>query len=82
MNSIHHQGIRDLASVLSPMALSDDGVIESIYHPGYSFLLGVQWHPEWVDEHYEAQGFLSSSPLFSQFIKSVNENTLLTYNGS
>ena len=82
VNSIHHQGIRDLAGELSPMALSDDGVIESIFHPSHPFLLGVQWHPEWVDERYEAQGILSSAPLFTSFIQSVNKKITVTSNNS
>ena len=46
VNSCHHQGIRHLAPELVPMALSPDGLVEAFYHPQYSFVWAVQWHPE------------------------------------
>lgn len=46
VNSLHHQGIKDLGHGLKPMATSKDGLIEAIYAPDYPFMWGVQWHPE------------------------------------
>ena len=46
VNSAHHQAILDVADNLMIGALADDGIVESIEHPGYSFCIGVQWHPE------------------------------------
>lgn len=46
VNSYHHQAIRSLAPPLSPMALSEDGLVEAVWHPGLRFLWAVQWHPE------------------------------------
>lgn len=55
VNSFHHQCIGDVADVLEVMARTDDGVIEAVYHPGVTFGMAVQWHPEMVqhkdDEH-------------------------------
>jgi putative glutamine amidotransferase len=49
VNSLHHQGIARLASGLKPEAHAPDGLIEAVSLPGAkSFLLGVQWHPEWA----------------------------------
>jgi len=48
VNSLHGQGIRELAPGLVAEGLAPDGVVEAVScpaHPGY--LLGVQWHPEW-----------------------------------
>jgi putative glutamine amidotransferase len=48
VNSLHGQGIRDLAPTLVAEGVAPDGVVEAVScpsHPG--FLLGVQWHPEW-----------------------------------
>jgi putative glutamine amidotransferase len=48
VNSLHGQGIRDLAPSLVAEGVAPDGVVEAVScpsHPG--FLLGVQWHPEW-----------------------------------
>ena len=51
VNSAHHQGIDKIATLLTPAALSEDGVIEAFEWGdaalgGKPFLLGVQWHPE------------------------------------
>lgn len=48
VNSLHGQGIRDLAPRLRAEGRAPDGVVEAVScpdHPG--FLIGVQWHPEW-----------------------------------
>src|SRR5207245_1266296 len=52
VNSRHHQAVRDadLAPSLEATAWSPDGVIEAVEMPGNGFVLGVQWHPERVDE--------------------------------
>jgi gamma-glutamyl-gamma-aminobutyrate hydrolase PuuD len=46
VNSYHHQGIRDLARRLKPMAHADDGLIEAYYDPNADFVVGLQFHPE------------------------------------
>ena len=30
------------------MALSPDGLVEALWHPGQRFLWAVQWHPEFA----------------------------------
>ena len=48
VNSIHGQGVDRLAPGLRVEALAPDGLIEAISVEGaQSFVLGVQWHPEW-----------------------------------
>ncbi|MFM4902267.1 gamma-glutamyl-gamma-aminobutyrate hydrolase family protein [Aeromonas hydrophila] len=48
VNSLHGQGIKTLAKGLEPLAHAEDGLIEAIHAPTLSsFLLAVQWHPEW-----------------------------------
>ena len=46
VNSMHHQGIRDLGKRLVPTAISSDGLIEGAELEGDQFAVGVQWHPE------------------------------------
>ena len=46
VNSLHHQGIRDLAPDLLATATSADGLVEAAEVPGHPFALSVQWHPE------------------------------------
>ena len=48
VNSLHHQGIRQLAAGLRTSASAPDGVVEGVELPGYPFGLAVQWHPEWL----------------------------------
>ncbi|MGY3893357.1 gamma-glutamyl-gamma-aminobutyrate hydrolase family protein [Aeromonas enterica] len=48
VNSLHGQGIKTLAKRLEPLAHAEDGLIEALHAPALaSFLLAVQWHPEW-----------------------------------
>ncbi|HZS11009.1 MAG TPA: gamma-glutamyl-gamma-aminobutyrate hydrolase family protein [Nitrospirales bacterium] len=56
VNSSHHQAVKDVAKPLVVSAVAPDGVIEAIEagpslrdHP---FLLGVQWHPEFLYQRY------------------------------
>lgn len=46
VNSYHHQAIKDPAPDLIVTGRADDGLIEAVEHPGRSFVVGVQWHPE------------------------------------
>jgi putative glutamine amidotransferase len=46
-NSIHHQGIKDLArGFVVEARCPDDGMIEAVRWQGPSYVAGVQWHPE------------------------------------
>ncbi len=46
VNSAHHQAAGAVGDGVVVDALAPDGVIEGIEAPGYTFCLGVQWHPE------------------------------------
>lgn len=46
VNSLHHQGIRDLAPGLVAAAHAPDGLIEGVEALEHPYALGVQWHPE------------------------------------
>lgn len=48
VNSSHHQSVKQVAPSFVASALAPDGVIEAIESPRHSFLLGVQWHPEFL----------------------------------
>jgi putative glutamine amidotransferase len=47
VNSVHGQGVARLGRGLEIEAHAPDGLIEAFRGPGPSFLLGVQFHPEW-----------------------------------
>lgn len=66
VNSLHHQGLRDVAPEASTVATAPDGLVEAIEIPGHPFAVGVQWHPEnlvFNDQHMLAlfQGLVEAS---------------------
>ncbi|MFM8551504.1 MAG: gamma-glutamyl-gamma-aminobutyrate hydrolase family protein [Nitrospiraceae bacterium] len=69
VNSSHHQSVKTVASALIATAVAPDGVIEAIEaadrrrHP---FLLGVQWHPEFLFDRYAVQ-----RRLFDAFLRAA-----------
>jgi putative glutamine amidotransferase len=64
VNSSHHQAIRNLAPGLRVVAEADDGIIEAIESDANTFMLGVQWHPEAMNDQ------SSSILLLQAFIES------------
>ncbi len=69
VNSIHHQGVRKLGEGLVAEAFSDDGVVEAIRRADGSFLLGVQWHPEFHDDRFPH--LLPADPLMAAFLEAA-----------
>ena len=66
VNSIHHQCVDKLGSDLAVEAVSPaDGVVEAIRHAGKSYLVGVQWHPEF---HAPGGSLLDSGPIVKEFL--------------
>lgn len=55
VNSWHHQAIKDVGEGLVITAKAGDGIIEGLEDPDKTYLVGVQFHPEWmvVDGHDE-----------------------------
>ena len=53
VNSLHGQGIDQLAAGLTVEALAPDGTIEAVRVEGAkNFAIAVQWHPEWEVTHF------------------------------
>ncbi len=59
VNSLHHQGIHRVADVLRPVAIAPDGLIEAIEIQNYPFGLGVEWHPEELEDAVSKNIFLA-----------------------
>jgi putative glutamine amidotransferase len=51
VNALHHQAIRELGRSLRAVAREDSGVIQAVEHTSHPFLIGVQWHPEYLPQH-------------------------------
>jgi len=67
VNSLHHQGIKDLAPRLKPIAYAPDGLIEAVELSDHPFGLAVQWHPEWLTDQQPTRN------LFKAFVNSARE---------
>lgn len=50
VNSLHHQGVAKLGEGLQASAWAEDGLIEGIELEDRPFVIGVQWHPEWLTD--------------------------------
>ncbi|TVQ79434.1 MAG: gamma-glutamyl-gamma-aminobutyrate hydrolase family protein [Bradymonadales bacterium] len=50
VNSTHHQAVKSLGKGLEVEALAEDSLIEAISLPTQSFVWGVEWHPERLDD--------------------------------
>ena len=67
VNSIHHQAVKALGKDLVVEALSvPDAIIEAIRWNGPSYLVGVQWHPEFHDP--ANPELLDVGPLLREFL--------------
>jgi putative glutamine amidotransferase len=50
VNSLHHQAIQVPGRGLQVVGRSSDGIIEAVEGDGQAWVVGVQWHPEWLWE--------------------------------
>jgi len=48
VNSIHHQAVKKLGEGLQISAYDENKIIQAIEAPSFAFLIGVQWHPEYM----------------------------------
>ena len=51
INSLHHQAVADLGEGLVVSGRDLDGIVQAIEKPGHRFLIGLQWHPEYLPFH-------------------------------
>lgn len=68
VNSMHHQGIRDLAPNMEAVAFAPDGLVEAIEATDHHFMIGVQWHPEFF------RNSKRSARLFRAFVQYARES--------
>ncbi len=66
VNRFHQDIINFDMHTLEINAVSDDGIIEGVEHPDKNFIIGVQWHPEYIYDD-------SSKKILDSFIDSINK---------
>lgn len=53
INSLHHQAISDIGDGLRVVGRDLDDIVQAVEHGQHRFLIGVQWHPEYLPFHPE-----------------------------
>ncbi|MCL7929547.1 gamma-glutamyl-gamma-aminobutyrate hydrolase family protein [Halomonas llamarensis] len=48
VNSLHHQAVNRAGEGIDIVARDRDGLVQGIESRNHDFLIGVQWHPEWL----------------------------------
>ncbi len=66
VNTAHHQAIDEVGKNLIINAKADDGIIEGIESTKHNFVLGTQWHPEFLVSPID-------TCIYEEFIKKSNE---------
>lgn len=69
VNSVHHQGVKDLGAGLIPQAYcAQDGLLEAYIHQNHApgKVMGVQWHPEY--SHTLGAAVIDPSKLMDTFL--------------
>ena len=75
VNTIHHQAIDALGEGLVVEALSEpDGVVEAVRWEGHCFVVGVQWHPEFLKP--DDATVLATRPLLDAFLEACTDRKM------
>ncbi len=67
VNSLHHQGLKDIPSSIRVAGHAPDGLVEAIELREHPFGLAVQWHPEWLTDQE------STRNLFKDFVRAAEK---------
>jgi putative glutamine amidotransferase len=71
VNSLHHQGIKDVAPGMKAVAYAPDGLVEGLELANHPFAIAVQWHPEWLTDQEPIRR------LFKAFVDAATEQRKL-----
>ena len=67
VNSLHHQGLKDIAPLVRVAGHAPDGLVEAIELPDHPFGVAVQWHPEWLTDQAVTRN------LFRKFVEAAGK---------
>ena len=65
VNSVHNDIINFIPQTLTVNAISEDGVIEGVEYPNKKFIVGLQWHPEYLKDD-------NSEKIINKMIDAIN----------
>lgn len=68
VNSLHHQGLKEIAPSLRVTGIAPDGLVEAVELPDHPFGIAVQWHPEWLTDQEPTRN------LFRKFVEAAGTN--------
>ncbi len=68
VNSMHHQGVREMGDGLVVSATAPDGLVEGLESANGQYVVGVQWHPEALTDSQDA-----ARQLFDEFVQIAAE---------
>jgi putative glutamine amidotransferase len=60
VNALHQQAICRLGNGLVVAARDRNGIVQAIEHESLSFVIGVQWHPEYMPQHKRQRAIFES----------------------
>ena len=66
VNSVHHDTVDFEMNNLVINAISEDGIIEGVEYPKKKFIMGLQWHPEYIIDK-------NSIEILDNFIDSIKK---------
>jgi putative glutamine amidotransferase len=50
VNAMHHQAVDELGDGMAVTAREESGIVQAIEHTEHAFVIGVQWHPEYLPQ--------------------------------
>lgn len=65
VNSVHHDIIDFEMNNLIINAISEDNIIEGVEYPNKKFIIGLQWHPEYIKDE-------NTNKIINNYIKSIS----------
>ncbi|MBQ8153633.1 MAG: membrane dipeptidase [Prevotella sp.] len=76
VNSFHHQAVCDSGKRFRVTATSEDGIIEAMESCEFKSIMGVQWHPECLDDGLPVFEWLVREAAFFQEARDIHYNMI------
>lgn len=67
VNSVHHDIVNFDMNTLLINAISEDGIIEGVEYPNKKFIIGLQWHPEYLEDE-------NTNKIINAYIKAIDNS--------